>query len=116
MSSGCAHSADLHFRRRAATRYALTCGVTPPPATTSPHRDEDTCPGTATCPGATATGSNDHLAEHCRDELCHRLPCRIYKAGKRDGYDEGYNRGFLDGEAAGFSAGFAAGAASAGGG
>lgn len=61
---------------------------------------------------ATATAAGDHIAEHCRDEYCPRLPCRMYKAGQADGYDKGYDRGFLDGEAAGFSAGFAAGAAS----
>jgi hypothetical protein len=67
--------------------------------------------------GATATrGNNDHLAEHCKDELCPRLPCRMYKKGRQDGYDGGYFVGFRDGEAAGFSAGFAAGAASATGG
>jgi hypothetical protein len=67
--------------------------------------------------GATATrGKNDHLAEHCRDDLCPRLPCRMYKAGYRNGYEDGYARGFLDGEAAGFAAGFAAGTASATGG
>jgi hypothetical protein len=69
---------------------------------------------TRTWTAGTARGSNDHMAEHCKDELCHRLPCRMYKAGKRDGWDEGYDRGFIDGEAAGFSAGFAAGAASSG--
>jgi hypothetical protein len=60
--------------------------------------------------------TRDHLAEHCRDELCPRLPCRMFKAGKAEGYDEGYSRGWIDGEAAGYSAGFSAGAASAGGG
>lgn len=40
--------------------------------------------------GATAT---DHLAEHCRDELCPRLPCRMYKAGYWAGYEDGRIRG-----------------------
>jgi hypothetical protein len=63
---------------------------------------------------ATATRrSNDHLAERCRDDDCPRLPCRMFKAGYRKGYDDGYAKGWMDGEAAGYSAGFAAGAASA---
>ncbi len=69
--------------------------------------------GTKTRGGA--RGNNDHLAEHCRDELCPSLPCRMYKKGPEDGYDEGYDRGWIDGEAAGYSAGFAAGMASSAG-
>jgi hypothetical protein len=28
----------------------------------------------------TRTARNDHMAEHCRDELCPRLPCQMFKA------------------------------------
>ncbi len=68
--------------------------------------------------GATR-GSNDHLAEQCEDELCPRLPCRMFHAGQRKGYDRGYSDGYRDGYSAGYAngwaAGFAAGLAAAGG-
>jgi hypothetical protein len=73
-------------------------------------------PWTGKYTGATATrGSNDHLAEHCRDDLCRRLPCEMFKAGYRKGYDEGYEDGYAAGYGAGYSAGFGAGVASAAG-
>jgi flagellar biosynthesis/type III secretory pathway protein FliH len=60
--------------------------------------------------GATATrGSNDHLAEQCKDELCPRLPCRMWKDGYGKGWDDGYEEGYRKGYAAGYSAGYAAG-------
>jgi hypothetical protein len=69
-----------------------------------------------TAPG----GTSQHLAEACQDESCMRLPCRMYKAGYRDGWDKGYQQGWIEGEAAGFAAGygagFAAGMATGGGG
>lgn len=55
-------------------------------------------PWTGYLRGATATGSNDHLAEHCRDELCHRLPCRLYKAGYERGFEDGRIRGRAEAE------------------
>lgn len=66
--------------------------------------------------GAAATGSNEHLAERCRDDLCPRLPCRLFKAGYAAAAEIEYARGFRDGESAGaarawqqgFSAGMAA--------
>jgi hypothetical protein len=67
----------------------------------------------------TARGNNDHLAEHCRDDLCRRLPCEMFKAGYRKGYDDGYQDGYAAGYgagyAAGYSAGYSAGAASSSG-
>ena len=57
----------------------------------------------------TAHGSNDHLAEHCRDADCPRLPCRMWKAGYEEGYRRGYDDGYAAGYGAGFSAGFRAG-------
>lgn len=59
--------------------------------------------------------SNDHMAEHCKDELCPRLPCRMFHAGYRKGWDEGYQQGWFEGEAAGFATGYAAGMPSGGG-
>jgi hypothetical protein len=54
---------------------------------------------------ATATrGNNDHLAEQCKDELCPRLPCQMFKAGQREAAEREYTRGWCDGEAAGFLA------------
>jgi hypothetical protein len=50
---------------------------------------------TATRPGR---GSNDHLAEFCRDDLCHRLPCRMYKAGYERGFEDGRIRGQAEAE------------------
>jgi hypothetical protein len=61
------------------------------------------------------TSRDDHLAEHCRDDYCRRLPCVLYKAGYRNGYQQGYAEGYAAGSAAGFAAGFAAGMASGGG-
>ena len=58
--------------------------------------------------GATR-GNNDHLAETCEDELCPRLPCRMFKDGYRKGYDRGYEDGYAAGYRDGYSAGFAAG-------
>ncbi len=73
---------------------------------------------TSTARSGATRGSNDHLAEQCEDELCPRLPCRMFKAGYRKGYDRGYSDGYRDGYsagwAAGFTAGFAAGLAAAG--
>lgn len=62
--------------------------------------------------GATR-GGNDHLAERCEDELCPRLPCRIFKDGCRKGYDRGYSDGYQAGAASGWAAGFSAGVAAA---
>ena len=56
-------------------------------------------------------GTSQHLAEQCKDEACHRLPCRMFKAGYRKGYDDGYSAGFAAGYSAGYSAGFSAGLA-----
>jgi len=55
--------------------------------------------------------TREHLAEHCRDEGCPRLPCRMFKAGYRKGYDDDYSAGFAAGYSAGYSAGFSAGLA-----
>jgi flagellar biosynthesis/type III secretory pathway protein FliH len=52
-----------------------------------------------------------HRYQTCRDELCNRFACRVYKEGRRDGYDEGYAEGYLAGQAAGYAEGYAAGAA-----
>jgi flagellar biosynthesis/type III secretory pathway protein FliH len=57
------------------------------------------------------TGTPEHLAEQCEDELCPRLPCRMFKDGYRKGYDRGYEDGYAAGYGAGYSAGFAAGVA-----
>jgi flagellar biosynthesis/type III secretory pathway protein FliH len=70
---------------------------------------------TAPWHGTAATGSSDHLAERCEDELCPRLPCRMFKAGYRKGYGAGYEAGYAAGYGAGYGAGFAAGVASASG-
>ena len=56
----------------------------------------------------TEPGTAQHLAEHCRDDYCHRLPCRMFKAGYRKGYEEGHAAGYADGYDAGFQAGWAA--------
>jgi hypothetical protein len=62
--------------------------------------------GSATAPGR---GNNDHLAEQCRDSLCPRLPCRMWKDGYRVGYDKGWEEGYAAGFGAGYSAGYGAG-------
>lgn len=50
-------------------------------------------------------GSNDHLAEHCHDELCRRLPCEMFKAGYRKGLADGESRGHARGRAEGYQDG-----------
>ncbi|HTX85619.1 MAG TPA: hypothetical protein VME44_25825 [Streptosporangiaceae bacterium] len=62
-------------------------------------------------PGGTA----QHLAEFCKDELCPRLPCRMFKSGYEKGYQDGYAVGYAAGYSAGFGAGFSSGVASAAG-
>jgi hypothetical protein len=66
---------------------------------------------TATRPGR---GNNDHYAELCRDDLCPRLPCRMFKDGYQYGYHKGYEEGYVAGYGAGYAAGFSAGQASKG--
>lgn len=60
----------------------------------------------------TVTASGQHLAEHCRDDYCMRLPCRMFRAGYRKGFEEGHAAGFADGYASGYSAGYSAGSSS----
>jgi len=64
---------------------------------------------TGTTRAGATRGSNDHLAETCEDELCPRLPCRMFKDGYRKGYDRGYADGYRDGYSAGYAAGWSAG-------
>lgn len=56
-----------------------------------------------------------HRYQTCRDELCERFPCRVYKEGYANGYDDGYSAGYSSGYAAGYAEGhadgFSAGAA-----
>jgi hypothetical protein len=54
-------------------------------------------------------GTAQHMAEHCKDAGCLRLPCRMFKAGYRKGYEEGYEDGYAAGYGAGYSAGYGAG-------
>jgi hypothetical protein len=46
--------------------------------------------------GGTGSGSNPHLAEDCDDDLCPRLPCRMWKGGYEQGYWRGYEQGQAD--------------------
>ena len=76
------------------------------------------------------TRNDDHPYNACPDgEDCPRFPCRVYREGRRDGYDggitpgwngmavgyggitapDGYPIGYADGYAAGSAAGYAAG-------
>jgi hypothetical protein len=58
----------------------------------------------------TQPGTSQHLAEHCRDDWCPRLPCRMWKAG----YERGYEDARLAGDyASGYSEGYKAAAADA---
>ena len=57
----------------------------------------------------TEPGTSQHLAEHCRDEWCQRLPCRMWKDGYERGYEDGQSAGYASGYAAGYSAGYSAG-------
>jgi flagellar biosynthesis/type III secretory pathway protein FliH len=43
-----------------------------------------------------------HRYQTCRDEACELPYCRIYKEGRRAGYEAG----FIDGVAAGYASGF----------
>jgi hypothetical protein len=58
-------------------------------------------------------GTAQHLAEHCTDDGCTRLPCRMFKAGYargyQDGLGDGYTAGYSDGYIAGYSAASASG-------
>ena len=58
--------------------------------------------------GSTADAGGEHRYQLCRDESCERFPCRIFKEGRRDGYDEGHARGHSEGFAAGYAEGFPA--------
>ena len=72
------------------------------------------------------TDERKHMYQTCRDELCQRFACRVYKegyfngklAGKAEGRAEGEAAGYSKGHSAGYSkghsAGFSAGAASCG--
>lgn len=59
--------------------------------------------------GTAVRGNNDHMAEQCHDDVCPRLPCRMFKAGYEKGWDDGFEEGYRLGYAAGYSAGYAAG-------
>ena len=54
----------------------------------------------------------EHRYQLCRDDDCDRFPCRVYKEGRRDGWEYGYQRGYPDGYADGYGTGFASGLAS----
>jgi flagellar biosynthesis/type III secretory pathway protein FliH len=57
--------------------------------------------------GVTTGTASEHRYQLCRDEGCERYLCRIYKEGRRDGYDDGYRQGYTDGYAQGFPEGLA---------
>ena len=46
-------------------------------------------------------GSDEHNYRECTDENCPAELCRIYKDGRRDGYNGGYVAGETDGYVAG---------------
>jgi flagellar biosynthesis/type III secretory pathway protein FliH len=68
--------------------------------------------------GVLTDARKQHLYQTCRDELCQRFACRVYKEGFRNGKEEGkvegYARGHAESYDEGWAAGYAAGAASCG--
>jgi flagellar biosynthesis/type III secretory pathway protein FliH len=58
--------------------------------------------------GVTAGTASEHRYQLCRDRHCDRFPCRVYKEGRRDGYDDGHREGYDEGYAQGFPDGIAA--------
>jgi hypothetical protein len=50
-------------------------------------------------------GSDEHDHRECTDEDCPAELCRIYKAGRRAGYNAGYVAGESEGYVAGYNEG-----------
>jgi hypothetical protein len=72
-------------------------------------------PGTARgTHGVLSDVRTQHRYQTCRDELCQRFACRVYKEGYSNGRAAGRAKGRAEGHAEGYSEGYAAGAASCG--
>jgi hypothetical protein len=54
---------------------------------------------------AAGTGT-EHRYQLCRDVDCERFPCRVYKEGRRDGYEAGWHAGYAAGYTDGYRAGY----------
>jgi len=60
------------------------------------------------------TDARKHVYQLCRDDLCQRFACRVYKEGYINGKLAGRAEGRAESEAIGYDKGYSAGAASCG--